>query len=392
MKPDEMLSRLAPPRIGPFKQDAFGSPLHSTRNAAWLGLALGISFTVCFATGLLSHLIQHPPGWFSWPPRPAWLYRATQGVHVATGIASIPLLLAKLWTVYPSLWTWPPMRGLAHALERVSLVPLVGGALFLLFSGVGTISRWFPWGFSFPAGHYSAAWITMGGLVVHIGAKIGATRLALSRRSPEVRPEAVAAQAGLTRRGFLATVAATTTGLVAITVGQTLRPLASLGLLAPRDPRIGPQGLPVNKTAATANVVEAAMDPEYRLRVEGPENLALSLEDLRAMPARTAHLTIACVEGWSASAEWTGVPLRDVIALAGGGPSSTCRVESLQDQRRPYSSSEVSAEQLADADTLLAFELNGEALHIDHGFPVRLIGPGRPGVQQTKWVSRVVVS
>jgi DMSO/TMAO reductase YedYZ molybdopterin-dependent catalytic subunit len=40
---------------------------------------------------------------------------------------------------------------------------------------------------------------------------------------------------------------------------------------------------------------------------------------------------------------------------------------------------------------LLAVELDGQPLHIDHGFPVRLIGPNRPGVLQTKWVSRLVV-
>ena len=44
-----------------------------------------------------------------------------------------------------------------------------------------------------------------------------------------------------------------------------------------------------------------------------------------------------------------------------------------------------------DPDTLLAYEVNGEPLHIDHGFPVRLIGPNRPGVMQTKWVRRLVV-
>jgi len=41
---------------------------------------------------------------------------------------------------------------------------------------------------------------------------------------------------------------------------------------------------------------------------------------------------------------------------------------------------------------MLALELNGAPLHIDHGFPVRLIGPNRPGVQQTKWVTSVVVT
>jgi hypothetical protein len=66
-------------------------------------------------TGLLSHGIQHPPAWFWWPSRPVNLYRLTQGVHGATGLVAVPLLLAKLWVVYPKLFTWPPARDLAHA-------------------------------------------------------------------------------------------------------------------------------------------------------------------------------------------------------------------------------------------------------------------------------------
>ncbi|MGH2759123.1 MAG: molybdopterin-dependent oxidoreductase, partial [Actinomycetota bacterium] len=86
-------------RAGPMREGTFRSLLHQERIAAWLGIALGVAFGTSFLTGLLSHLIQHPPGWFEWPSRPAGLYRITQGVHVATGIASIPLLLAKLWVV-----------------------------------------------------------------------------------------------------------------------------------------------------------------------------------------------------------------------------------------------------------------------------------------------------
>ena len=97
-------------RAGPFREGAFRSHLHSQRTAAWLGIGLGISFGLCFATGLLSHAIQHPPSWLRWPPRPAGLYRVTQGLHVAAGIASVPLLLAKLWAVIPKLWEWPPLR------------------------------------------------------------------------------------------------------------------------------------------------------------------------------------------------------------------------------------------------------------------------------------------
>src|SRR5437868_10752429 len=90
--------------LGARVQQRFTSPLHDDRLAAILGVALGVTFTTCFVTGLVSHTLQHPPSWFTWPSRPAGLFRVTQGVHVATAIASIPLLLAKLWVVYPKLF------------------------------------------------------------------------------------------------------------------------------------------------------------------------------------------------------------------------------------------------------------------------------------------------
>jgi DMSO/TMAO reductase YedYZ molybdopterin-dependent catalytic subunit len=65
-------------------------------------------------------------------------------------------------------------------------------------------------------------------------------------------------------------------------------------------------------------------------------------------------------------------------------------VESLQ-SRGPYRSSTFTAGQADYPETLLAYGIDGEPLHIDHGFPVRLIAPNRPGVLQTKWVARVVV-
>lgn len=395
-KLDERLQRAAPPRVGPFREHAFESPLHQTRVAAWLGVVLGVSFLICFLTGFLSHLIQHPPGWLDWPPRPAWLFRVTQGIHVITGIASIPLLLAKLWTVYPRFWAWPPLKSAAQLVERISLLPLVGGSLFMLFSGVASIARWYPWGFSFPPAHYAVAWITIGALVVHVSAKIGATRLALSSRSPDltlgVEAETVG-WGGLSRRGFLGAVTAGSAVLVATIVGQTLRPLAPLAILAPRDPRIGPQGVPVNKTAGSAGVTDEAMAADYRLKVSGnvQRPMALALSDLRAMPQHDAHLAIACVDGWSSAATWGGVSIRDLLARVGAPEGSRVSIQSLQHPGAAYSGSELDPAQAADPDTMLALTLNGESLDIDHGYPVRLIGPNRPGVQQTKWVGEVTV-
>jgi DMSO/TMAO reductase YedYZ molybdopterin-dependent catalytic subunit len=357
--------------------------------AARLGLALGVAFGLCFATGVISHLIQDPPSWFEWPARPAGLYRVTQGLHVAAGIASIPLLLAKLWTVYPKLFAFPPFESVAHLLERISLLPLVAGSVFLLFSGVANIALWYPWEFFFPRAHFWAAWLTMGALIVHIGAKASKIRPNIRRRSVSSGPPEADDQS---RRRFLWGVAATS-GLITIaTVGQTVRPLAGISVLAPRDPRQGPQGVPVNKSARQAGVIETAVDPSYRLTVRGnvANELTFDLDELRALPLRGARLPISCVEGWSAEADWEGISLPMLLDLAGAAPGASVRVESLQ-QRGLFRTSLINGRHARDRDTLLALSIDGEPLHIDHGFPIRLIGPNRPGVHQTKWVHEVVV-
>lgn len=370
---------------------SFSSPLHAKRTAAVLGVALGVLFGVCFITGLLSHLHQNPVTWLNVPSRPAGLYRVTQGMHVLSGIASIPLLLAKLWTVYPHLWSWPVFASPTHALERLSLLPLVAGSLFLLFTGAINIAYWYePMSFYFTSGHYWAAWITIGALVVHIGAKASTTRLALSKRSPDL-PERRGS--GLTRRGFVATVGLTSGLLVAATVGQTVGALKRISVLAPRRPDVGPQGFPVNRAFVQAGIDPAAVDDvTYALSVEGnvATPLRLSLDELRALPQRQATLPIACVEGWSFSATWSGVPVRQLLERAGAPPGAAVRIESLESQG-VYRTSPLNVDQAHDVDTLLALELDGEVLALDHGFPVRLIAPNRPGVQQTKWVDKVVV-
>jgi len=105
---EERLRRLAAPLTARAAaevsriQRRFHSPLHSEWLAAVLGIVLGVSFSVCFLTGMVDYLVQHPPYWFHLPVRPINFFRVTEGVHVLTGIIAIPLLLAKLWVVYPN--------------------------------------------------------------------------------------------------------------------------------------------------------------------------------------------------------------------------------------------------------------------------------------------------
>ena len=381
----------------PLRQGAYRSPLRDERVAAWLGAALGGLFTTCFLTGLFSHLHQHPLSWLPVPARPAGLYRVTQGVHVACGIASLPVLVAKLWVVWPRFVSFPPGRRMADAVERLGVLALVTGGIFMVFSGVANIAQWYPWRFSFTAAHYWTAWITIGGVVAHAGAKAPITRRTL--QLPRSRPgladadpvlgtSAEGGHDGLDRRGFLRTVAVATGVLTAATVGQTVPGLRRLALLAPRDPA----DRPVNRSARNAGVVEAASSPAYRLRVEGrvATPLTLTIDEVRALPAHTAELPIACVEGWSYSARWSGVRLRDLLAMAGAASGAAVHVESLE-ERSPYRVTLVNHFQAHDPDTLLATHLAGQPLTPDHGAPLRLIGPARPGVNQTKWVTRVVV-
>jgi len=375
-------------------------PRHDERTAAILGLSLGVCFTVCFLTGLYSHLAQHPASWFHLPASPAGLYRVTQGLHVATGVASVPLLLAKLWAVFPRLLAWPPFTDVAHAIERLALLPLVGGALFLLFSGVANIDLWYPLPFFFPTAHYWMAWITIGALVVHIGAKLSVTRRALRTSTPkEAGTAGESAPRELVdrhaRRRFLTGVGAAAGLLTVATVGQTIAPLRRLALLAPRHPDIGVQGFPVNKTAAEAGVIEAAVSPDYRLTITSTTldsfaPLSFSLDDLRAMGLHEATLPIACVEGWSVSKRWRGVRLRDLLERAGAPAGAQVTVSGLE-QGGLYGQSDLDADQARAADTLLAMEVDGEPLALDHGYPLRLIAANRPGVMQTKWLTTIEV-
>jgi DMSO/TMAO reductase YedYZ molybdopterin-dependent catalytic subunit len=347
---------------------------------------LAVAFGLCMLTGLLSHLVQHPPGWFGWPSRPTWLYRVTQGVHVASGLAAIPVLAAKLWSVYPRLFSWPPARDLAHAIERASVAALVAAALFEVVTGVLNIALWYaPMPFFFPAAHYWTAWLAVGAILTHVGVKLPVIRDALRGPVPETP-----AGGGLTRRGLLGSVAAASGVVTAATIGQTVAPLAPISVLAPRRPDTGPQGLPVNRSAAAAGVLQRARDPAYRLGVVGPaQTLLLTPADLAALPQHTVRLPIACVEGWSADAVWTGVRLRDLAALVGAEPRTAAALVGSMQRTGRYRASTVDPPHLRDPLTLIALRLNGAALHVDHGYPCRLIAPNRPGVLQTKWVSRI---
>ena len=177
-------------RQPPTPQD-FRSTLHGPALTARLGVWLGSAFLVCFVTGLISHVHQHPLPFLVIAPGPEWGYRVSQGLHVATGTACLPLLLAKLYSAYPRLFERPVLGGPLLALERLSIGVLVASALFEVVTGIVNVAQWYSvFGFGFIQAHFAFAWISIGALTVHIAVKLPVIRDALSSPLDEPAPDA----------------------------------------------------------------------------------------------------------------------------------------------------------------------------------------------------------
>lgn len=128
----------------------------------------------------------------------------------------------------------------------------------------------------------------------------------------------------------------------------------------------------------------------WRLSVEGrvATPREFSLHELKQLPARTQITRHVCEEGWSAIAQWTGVPLRTVLETAGILP--TARFVMLHS----FDEWAVSID-LADAlhpQTILAYGMNGRDLPSPHGAPVRLRLETQLGQKNVKYLRRIVVS
>jgi DMSO/TMAO reductase YedYZ molybdopterin-dependent catalytic subunit len=106
------------------------------------------------------------------------------------------------------------------------------------------------------------------------------------------------------------------------------------------------------------------------------------------MPQHTARLPIACVEGWSTTETWTGVPLRDLARLAGVREAKSAFVQSVE-RRGAFNRATLQGNHVAHPDSLLALRVNEADLSPDHGFPARIIVPALPGVHNTKWVTSI---
>ena len=143
----------------------------------------------------------------------------------------------------------------------------------------------------------------------------------------------------------------------------------------------------------TKNVIDPDVSPSlWRLEVTGlvEQPQTFRFEDLTAMPAVTQETTLRCISnevggGLMSSAVWKGVSLRSLIERA--KPRQGV-VEVMLHGVDNYTDT-FAFEKALDPTTLVVYEMNGQPLAQNHGYPVRVIVPGLFGEKNVKWVTRI---
>ena len=155
----------------------------------------------------------------------------------------------------------------------------------------------------------------------------------------------------------------------------------------------------------------------WRLSVRGlvERPLSLSMRDLANMPSISKAVTLECAgngrstldppvsgEQWRlgavSTAEWTGVPLVEILDRAGIAPGGKCIVFRgadsglLEGRGEPIAfERSLGLEDARGSEALLAYAMNGQALPLRHGFPVRMIVPSWYAVASVKWLTEIEV-
>ena len=141
------------------------------------------------------------------------------------------------------------------------------------------------------------------------------------------------------------------------------------------------------------NALVAGEFVDYRLRVDGlvERPSTFSLAELRAMPRQDQITTHFCIQGWSGVAKWGGVPMKHILDLV--RPMAEARYAvfySLADGAdggRYYDVHKVS--NMRHALTLLAYDMNGAAVSVLHGAPLRLRCENELGFKMVKWITAI---
>jgi hypothetical protein len=310
---------------------------------------------VVVATGITSFWVGHPSG------------AALFWLHAVAGLAIPPLLYAKFRRVAGRLRerrAWDRATPLSVVLAVVTVTAAATG---IGWAAGATV----PLGFWTLLNLHILFGLLVGPLLlVHLRARFRPPRRA------DFRDRRVALQyAGLVALGGL------TAGLLRRVTELLDTPAATRRFTGSR--RLGDDALPV--TSWVADDPDPVDPASWTLSVDGlvDRPLELGVDDIDPTAERRALLD--CTSGWYAERDWQGVPLGEVVDRASPGDGAAwVTVHSVTGYRWSLPRSAVE-------DAVLATHLDGERLDHGHGYPLRLVAPGRRGFQWVKWVERVEV-
>jgi DMSO/TMAO reductase YedYZ molybdopterin-dependent catalytic subunit len=166
----------------------------------------------------------------------------------------------------------------------------------------------------------------------------------------------------------------------------SLRDISSFPATGTVDPGAASQRVP----SLEYSQLQAGGFEGYRLSIEGAVSRpgSFSLSELKSFPSRTQITKHVCEEGWSAIAQWTGVPLSVVLDTAGLLPSARFVTFYSYDDW----ADSIDMIDALHPQTILAYGMNGRPLPQQHGAPVRLRVERQLGYKSMKFLSRIVVT
>ncbi|MFL5759960.1 MAG: molybdopterin-dependent oxidoreductase [Thermomicrobiales bacterium] len=161
----------------------------------------------------------------------------------------------------------------------------------------------------------------------------------------------------------------------------------------------GPGVMPITPNDKFYSVTKNVVDPNvtktfWRLEIGGlvMHSTRLSFDDLAAMPAVTQETTLMCISnrigsGLFSNANWTGVPMRDLLNAA---QIKDGAVEVKLHGADGYTDT-FAIDKAMEPTTMVVYQMNGEPLPPHHGYPARVIVPGLYGEKNVKWVTAIEV-
>jgi DMSO/TMAO reductase YedYZ molybdopterin-dependent catalytic subunit len=197
------------------------------------------------------------------------------------------------------------------------------------------------------------------------------------------------------RRRFLTRIPGVALGGLAILViGRALHDASGGGVQRSHAGEPTPEVTPNHDFyLVSKNLFDPSPDGDtWRLQVGGAteRTMTFTYQDMLAMPPQEQYTTMQCISNevggeLMSNALWRGVPLWDVVKQAGPLPSATFVLMRSADE---YTDS-IPIEFAMRQQTMLAYQMNGEPLPSKHGFPVRLLTPGKYGMKHPKWIIEI---